>query len=95
MGLGRAVSPFFINHQPTAFWRLNDHFRLPPGETVLDVIDVCRPYSFEAIRFIAITGRHYILRPTRIGSRDAATLTERAPGTQTERVIATAMRNVE
>ena len=74
---------------------MRDHFRLPPGETVLDVIDVCRPYSFEAIRFIAITDRHYILRPTRIGSRDAATLSECVPGTLRERVIATAMRDAE
>ena len=93
MSHGRNVSPFFINNQPTAFWRMRDHFRLPLGKTILEVSDVCKPYHFEPIRFSAVTGRHYILRPTRIGTRDAATLSERAPGTGTERVIATALRD--
>lgn len=95
MGLGRKVSPRFINHQPTAFWRTGDHFRLPPGQTVVDVVDSRAPYGFEPMRFNAVMGCHYILRPTRIGSRDAATLCERAPGRLTERVIATALRDAQ
>ena len=47
------------------------------------------------MRFVAVTGCHYILRPTRIGNRDAATLSERAPGTLTERMVARALRDAE
>ncbi len=95
MGFGRKVSPSFINDQPTAFWRLRESFRLPAGETVLKVSDVCRPYGYAPMRFTAVAGRCYVLRPTRTGSRDAATLSERAPGNGVERVISTALRDVQ
>lgn len=93
-GLGRDVGPHFINDQPAAFWRLRDRFRLPPGPTLLNVITVSQPYDFEPLRFTALSGHHYILRPTRIGGRDAAELSEQPPHGAPERVVATALRQM-
>ncbi|MGV3664151.1 MAG: hypothetical protein ACO1TE_28520 [Prosthecobacter sp.] len=94
-GLGRDVAPYFINHQPTAFWRMGDRFRLPPGPTVLDVITVSEPYDFEPLRFTAVAGHHYILRPTRVNGRDAAALSERPPHGAAEHVVATVLRHLK
>src|SRR5262245_11468834 len=50
-GLGRAVSPRFINDQPTAFWRMSDRFRIPAGPTVVAAIDATVPYDYESMHF--------------------------------------------
>ena len=94
-GLGREVSPYYINRHPAPFWRLRDRFLIAPGPTVINAIDTSEPYDYESMRFFARAGYHYILRPTRIGGRDAATISERSPGTTRERIIASALRDRE
>ena len=94
-GLGREVSPRYINSQPSAFWRMRDHFLIAPGPTVIDTIDTAEPYGYESMHFLARAGYHYTLRPTRTNDRDAATISERSPGTTRERVVASAFRDRE
>lgn len=92
-GLGRVVSPYFINGYRTSFWRVRDHFRIPPGSTVIDTVDVSEPYRYGSIHFVARAGYHYNLRPSRTNNLDTAIVTERSSATAQERVIASAFRN--
>jgi hypothetical protein len=92
-GLGREVSPWTINGQPTPFWRMRDPFRILPGPTVLHVIDTSEPYGYEPLRFLARAGCHYTLRPTRTHDRDAVTISERSADTTREQVVGSALRD--
>jgi hypothetical protein len=94
-GLGREVSPYYINHQRTSFWRVHDRFLIEPGPMVVDVIDVSEPYQYGSMHFLARPGYHYILRPTRKNGRDAATISERSPDTKREHIVASAFRDRE
>lgn len=91
-GIGGAVAPRAINGHPTAFWRIHDRFRIPPGVTVIETIGANEPYSYEPMRFQAQAGCRYILRPSRTNDRDAAILIERSPRTRSERVVSTVLR---
>ncbi len=90
--LGRDVSPFFINRQRTAFWRMGDTFKIPPGTNTVDVIDASEPYEYEPMQFTAVEGWRYTIRPTRIGDRDAVTLSEHSANEDGEHIIASALR---
>jgi hypothetical protein len=94
-GLGREVSPHAINAQRVSFWNVGLLFRIPPGPSVVHPIDASEPYSYGPIHFVAVAGRQYVLRPTRLDERDAVTLSELAPGVPEERVIATSLRGAK
>jgi hypothetical protein len=91
-GLGRYVSPQYINDQPTSFWRTRDHFRIRPGPTIVDVIDANEPCNYERVRFVAVYGRQFVLRPILIKGRDAVTVSDRLSGNGPESIVASAFR---
>ena len=92
-GRGREVFFHRINGQLTGFWRLRDTYRIPPGPTSVKASDSTEPYDYwPVMSFSARAGHRYTLRPTRLGDRDAVTLSERSPGGAPERVIGSALR---
>ena len=92
-GRGREVFSHRINGQLTGFWRLRDTYRIPPGPTSVKASDSTEPYDYwPMMSFSAQAGHRYTLRPTRLGDKDAVTLSERPPGGSPERVVGSALR---
>ncbi len=78
---GGSITPFYINNQPTSFWRTSDTLRIRPGMT--EVVAVYGgnaftnpPRSYKPLRFSAAAGHTYTLRHLQTGSTDSAMITD-------------------
>ncbi len=93
---GGRVIPFYINQQPTAFWRVSETFRLRPGRN--EVIAVYGgnaftnpPRTYQPLRFDATPGGVYVLRHAH-RPEDSVYISDRS---NSDRVVARAIQDPE
>lgn len=86
--VGKKVTAFHINQQPTSFWRCRERFRIPPGPTTVRA--VTGPWDFPEypiVEFVAAAGYRYTLTHAKSNHLHRILVWARPPGSTAERVV--------
>jgi hypothetical protein len=89
--VGKGVTLFHINEQPSSFWRTRERFRVPPGTTTVRVISGYRgEVHYPVLRFNAEAGHRYSVQRQQSAGSDLILLRDGV-----ERVVAQLEREGE
>jgi hypothetical protein len=90
-----APTIFYINDQPTSFWKTRQRYYVAPGPVVLNVIADREPYEFEALPFTVKAGAKYDVRRVVEGDQEYAVVCELPANPGASRILARASRKKE